>query len=131
MREVVISPKVAEETIDREPIELSVPDPNAEGGKHVITGIIPKDAILARASGVFTDKYAPNGLLARTAFDFLEASLTHKSWAYCMARLQDRDDEFDTDHITGIFEALFEEFTAQIEASGNREQRRAASRARA
>lgn len=119
MRQIVVTPSNAESNIVRVPVEAEI-----EG--HILTATCPKDAVLARASGIFNDKYAPDSVLARTAFDFLEAALDAPSWTYVVGRMNDRDDAFDTDHIIAIFEGIFEDFTAQVKekAPANREARR-------
>lgn len=121
MRKIVVAPPTPDSGMVREPVQV-------EMDGVVLTAICPKDAVLARASGVFNDKYAPDSVLARTAFDFLETALDAPSWVYVVNRMNDRDDPFDTEHILGIFEGIFEDFTAQVKADEqqpvNREARR-------
>lgn len=95
----------------------------------VLKATRPKDLVLGRAAGIFDDKYATTAQLARTAFEFLEASLDDDSWRIVRNRLLDKDDDFDTDEISKLFEALFDEIIADKEADEQKPVGRAARRA--
>jgi hypothetical protein len=136
MRDVVIPTKSEAEADEaRVSVQVRCPDPSiepAEGedvGYKVLTAVRPKDGVIARAVGIFHDKYAPDPVVAKTAFDFLETTLSFDSWAYVVNRLNDRDDDFDTEGIIAIFEAIFDEFKdAMPEEPTNRAQRRGAAK---
>jgi hypothetical protein len=96
----------------------------------VLKATRPKDLVLGRAAGIFDDKYASTSQLARTAFEFLEATFDDDSWRHVLGRLQDKDDHFDTDDMANVFEALFDAIVADNpdKPAPNRAARRAPAR---
>ena len=127
MREIKVEPTPVD-TDDYPEVEIKVDD-------VVVKARRPKEAVMVRAAGIFGDKYASNSLLARVAFEFLESCVDADSWVYLLGRLNDRDDAFDTEHLGLLFEAMFEEFSAQTgdddeTPAPNRQARRAKASAR-
>lgn len=117
---------VEEDDGSRKPVRIKV-----DG--RVVTAVRPKDSMMAYALGIMTNKYAPDSELARVAFDFLRVSLEPGDWAWMLGRIQDRDDEFDTEALGLVFEGLFEQLRKQatsdrVDAAPNRAAKRAAGR---